>query len=387
MCGQSCCVEFAMVHIHSSSGRRARRRHRGNRLLTAALVAISLSPMAYFADLHVPDDATPVASVGPAATPAPVQETVVAASPLTYDPSLVDPMPALSGEALDFVHNAPLAAAFSPLPVQRDARLEPPAPAALPEPSPAAQPTPAVTVVAQAVQPVPLPVPRPVEVRAPRLPEAPRMASAVPSMPLKSAAPASAPSDNRSFFEKLFGVRPASPPEAALSYAALDSGNVAPSSRFNPAPAAGEGTAVYDISAQVVYMPNGEKLEAHSGLGDKLDDPRYVHVRMRGPTPPGTYVLTEREQLFHGVRALRMNPVGGSAAIYGRDGILAHTYMLGPNGDSNGCVSFRNYDRFLQAYLKGEVKRLVVVAGRGQDLLPRMVNSRRGVVQRSDRAI
>jgi hypothetical protein len=45
--------------------------------------------------------------------------------------------------------------------------------------------------------------------------------------------------------------------------------------------------------------------------------------------------------------------------------LLAHTYMLGPNGDSNGCVSFKDYDRFLQAYLKGEVQRLVVVAGSG----------------------
>jgi len=73
-----------------------------------------------------------------------------------------------------------------------------------------------------------------------------------------------------------------------------------------------------------------------------------------------------------------LDPVGGSAAIYGRDGILAHTYMLGPNGDSNGCVSIRNYDRFLQAYLRGEVKRLVVVTGRGQDVLPRIVNRRTG---------
>ena len=71
----------------------------------------------------------------------------------------------------------------------------------------------------------------------------------------------------------------------------------------------------------------------------------------------------ERERLFHGVRAIRLNPVGGSAAIHGRDGLLAHTYMLGPNGDSNGCVSLRDYDRFLQAYLRGEVRRLVVVAG------------------------
>jgi hypothetical protein len=37
--------------------------------------------------------------------------------------------------------------------------------------------------------------------------------------------------------------------------------------------------------------------------------------------------------------------------------------MLGPSGASNGCVVFRNYTRFLQAYLSGEVRRLVVVPG------------------------
>ena len=84
---------------------------------------------------------------------------------------------------------------------------------------------------------------------------------------------------------------------------------------------------------------------------------------MKGPTPPHVYDLTLREQLFHGVRAVRLNPVGGSAAIHGRAGLLAHTFMLGPKGDSNGCISIRDYDRFLQAYLKGEMKRLVVVAG------------------------
>jgi hypothetical protein len=39
--------------------------------------------------------------------------------------------------------------------------------------------------------------------------------------------------------------------------------------------------------------------------------------------------------------------------------------MLGPNGDSNGCVSFRNYDAFLKAYVSNKVKRLVVVARMG----------------------
>ena len=51
-------------------------------------------------------------------------------------------------------------------------------------------------------------------------------------------------------------------------------------------PGVDDKTAVYDISARAVYLPNGQKLEAHSGLGVKMDDPRYVHVRMRGATPP-----------------------------------------------------------------------------------------------------
>jgi hypothetical protein len=36
--------------------------------------------------------------------------------------------------------------------------------------------------------------------------------------------------------------------------------------------------------------------------------------------------------------------------------------VLGPNGDSNGCLSFRDYDAFLQAYRNGEIRRLAVVA-------------------------
>ena len=123
-------------------------------------------------------------------------------------------------------------------------------------------------------------------------------------------------------------------------------------------------TALYDITGKTVYMPNGEKLEAHSGLGDKRDDPRYIKVRMRGATPPNVYDLTMREKLFHGVRAIRLNPVDESK-MHGRDGMLAHTYMLGPNGQSNGCVSFKDYRKFLDAFLNGEVNRLVVVPDLG----------------------
>lgn len=119
-------------------------------------------------------------------------------------------------------------------------------------------------------------------------------------------------------------------------------------------------TALYDISARVVYMPDGSKLEAHSGLGDLLDDPRYIHVHDRGATPPQVYELSMREKLFHGVEALRMKPVG-DGDLHGRNGLLAHSYMLGPNGDSNGCVSFKDYPAFLKAFKDGDVKRLVVV--------------------------
>jgi Protein of unknown function (DUF2778) len=119
-------------------------------------------------------------------------------------------------------------------------------------------------------------------------------------------------------------------------------------------------TAVYDITARTVYMPDGTKLEAHSGLGSLMDDPSRVNARNAGATPPGIYEMKPREKLFHGVPALRMTPVDGTDT-FGRAGLLAHPYMLGPNGDSNGCVSIKNYDHFLKAYRNGEIKRIVVV--------------------------
>jgi Protein of unknown function (DUF2778) len=122
--------------------------------------------------------------------------------------------------------------------------------------------------------------------------------------------------------------------------------------------------AVYDISAHAVYLPNGLSLEAHSGMGSLRDDPEHVSVPNVGATPPAVYELKPRERLFHGVPALRMTPAEGSSTN-GRSGLLAHSYMLGPDGDSNGCVSIRNYDRFLKAFNDGEINRLVVVPSLG----------------------
>lgn len=119
-------------------------------------------------------------------------------------------------------------------------------------------------------------------------------------------------------------------------------------------------TAVYDISAKAVYLPNGVALEAHSGMGPLMDDPDHVDQRMVGATPPATYDLKPREKPFHGIRALRMTPAEGTNAL-GRVGLLTHSYMLGPRGDSNGCVSIKDYERFLKAYDNGEFNRLVVV--------------------------
>lgn len=163
-------------------------------------------------------------------------------------------------------------------------------------------------------------------------------------------------------FEKIRG-RPHEE-QLALGYAPTESGLFGDSNRFTPA-ATGpidQYTAVYDVTAAIVYLPDGTKLEAHSGLGPMKDKPQHAHVRMRGVTPPHIYDLKLRESLFHGVRAIRLTPVLGEKGIFGRNGILAHTYMLGPRGDSNGCVSFKDYNAFLQAFLRGEIKRMAVVA-------------------------
>ena len=204
-----------------------------------------------------------------------------------------------------------------------------------------------------------------------------------------------APADNRNVIQKWFGWLPSAPainwaPPPPLRTAALPTA-APPPLASTPAPAqapasspAAEGrgikgffaaftaptadrlgydryTAVYDISARTVYLPDGTRLEAHSGLGDRLDNPRYVSERALGPTPPHLYELVMREAPFHGVQALRLNPIG-DGELFGRAGLLAHPYMLGPNGDSNGCVSVKEYDAFLRAYQNGQVKRLAVVA-------------------------
>jgi len=276
---------------------------------------------------------------------------------------VLDPSYSLGGQPSTFSSSAP-----------RGPRLQlaslttsDPAPAAAPAaPMLSAPPAPA------AAAETPLPLPRP---------ETPL---AVASVPLPTPRPASAPSavangpsrdevaqpndavalakpapEEDSIFKKLFGVFQGKGP--TLAFAAPDGGVLSDGSSATPG-RYDRYTAVYDIAGKTLYLPNGRKLEAHSGLGSRLDDVRFVHERMKGPTPPHLYDLSWREKPFHGVRAIRLNPVGGSNAIYGRTGLLVHTYLLGPNGDSNGCVSLRDYDTFMRAFESGQIKRLAVVA-------------------------
>ena len=232
-------------------------------------------------------------------------------------------------------------------------------------------------------------------VEAPRLAEAPKTSQAAPAQlalnvppPVVPAPPARAaetkPSRLRdmaqrakaavmsiasnekpSMVEKLWGKEPT---HSLLAYASADASAITGSIGREQNPAMGGSapydreTAVYDITAHTVYLPDGSKLEAHSGLGDNMDDPRSQKVRMRGVTPPHIYTLKPRESLFHGVAALRLTPIGGEDAIFGRDGLLAHTFMLGSSGASNGCVSFRDYNAFLNAYRNQGIRKLAVVA-------------------------
>jgi hypothetical protein len=287
----------------------------------------------------------------PAITPAPtivalraVKTPVRASNPygMLFDPSFTAN---LDPGALD--QNLPLRSSFA-------SPLAPPISALADSDDVEVAPLPVAPKLAQEI---PLPARRPQELN-----EVPPPRPSLRQMAQSKAAAAPAPqADNRSLFDKLFGL--SGSPGPLLAYAAPEDGAIR-NSRMVPSRQTlpyDHWTAVYDITARTVYLPDGTKLEAHSGLGDRLDDPRHVNERMRGATPPHVYELQLREQLFHGVQALRLTPIG-EGDVYGRTGLLAHRYMLGPNGDSNGCVSIKDYQAFLQAYRNGEIKRLAVVA-------------------------
>jgi hypothetical protein len=280
-----------------------------------------------------------------------VESARVAPAPVLVSQGPVSQAPSFSFDDR-FAAAAPQSVAAAPQPERQVAALAPAAPAT-------------ERKVADAV---PMPASRPRSSGASVRDMAQRAKAAVMSVASndKPEAPAKPPT----IFERLFGKfeSTASNAGSALAYASADvsTSSLGPANQNIASVGTGalydRQTAVYDISAHMVYLPDGTRLEAHSGLGSSLDDPRSASVRMRGVTPPHLYDLKPREALFHGVAALRLNPVGGEGAIYGRAGLLAHTFMLGPNGDSNGCVSFRDYNAFLNAYRNKGVRRLAVVA-------------------------
>ncbi len=292
--------------------------------------------------LYTGTPAAPVVVATPARAPAAIQPLRRAASML--DLSFTAPSFTAGTKPATFAQAIALRASFQPrvadVPPRED--LAAPVVASLPVPLPP---------VAAAL--IPVPPSRPA-LRLATLPARPepsgrrRMAAPV----VEASAAAAGQPEQPGFFDRMFG-RAATAPGSALAYASPEAG-------LGASRAPERATAVYDISAHVVTLPDGTRLEAHSGLGASKDDPRSVAQHMRGATPPALYELTPREALFHGVAALRLTPVGGNP--YGRAGLLAHTYMLGPKGDSNGCVVFRDYRAFREAYDRGLVRRLVVVA-------------------------
>jgi Protein of unknown function (DUF2778) len=164
----------------------------------------------------------------------------------------------------------------------------------------------------------------------------------------------------QSTLDNLVANNGASGPVEQMTEALKQAVNAALQCTAGGTPKAANGVAVYDISAQKVYMPDGTVLEAHSGTGQYKDNPSSVNMKGQGSTPPGVYTLSMRESLFHGEEALRMNP-GSSNQMYGRDGILVHR-PLRQGGGSAGCTVLPEYQKFLAAYKSGQVKQMVVVS-------------------------
>jgi hypothetical protein len=115
--------------------------------------------------------------------------------------------------------------------------------------------------------------------------ETERRVGALPNAPARSASPAAGP------LAPEFATAARPPFSSGIRAAKARQASLAPPDKANK-------TAFYDISAQVVYLPDGRRLEAHSGLGSYMDNARYAHIKNKGPTPPNTYRQALRENLF-----------------------------------------------------------------------------------------
>ena len=109
------------------------------------------------------------------------------------------------------------------------------------------------------------------------------------------------------------------PSGSVLAYAAPQSGVPGHTRNIISSPSASydRWTAVYDVAAHTVYLPNGTRLEARSGLGNRL---ARSTLRKHGTAFP---------------RSTSVAPyTDWQRRLFGRTGLLAHTYMLSPNGNS-----------------------------------------------------
>jgi hypothetical protein len=352
---------------------------------------MALAGAVAFTAVHLRDRLTPVAAYAPSTKSAPAAASRPFADIVIDADLLAEMKRAALAEAPSQAASLEAAppSSLAPIPLPRLEAFPPAAPTPQTQSAPASLPP--TREAPEVGQSVPLPPPRPAELSAPQQASTPLERH--PAQPSVAAVSPAAPADNRNIFQKMLGLWQTSPPSVAPAPAqrqvALRTDATASSTTVSAtsasatigSPGAGRGllfslpspfgrsaptsgydsyTAVYDITARTVYLPDGTKLEAHSGLGGALDNPRYVSERAVGPTPPHLYQLTLREGSFHGVQAIRLNPIG-EGGIYGRAGLLAHPFMLGPNGDSNGCVSFKDYQAFLKAYENGQINKLAVV--------------------------
>ena len=92
--------------------------------------------------------------------------------------------------------------------------------------------------------------------------------------------------DDRSLLQKLSDLLPSGP--VKLASLTPDSGLLRQAPDLS-ALGYDKLTAVYDISARIVYLPDGTILEAHSGMGKLRDDPEHVSEHMVGATAESTH--------------------------------------------------------------------------------------------------
>ena len=107
------------------------------------------------------------------------------------------------------------------------------------------------------------------------------------------------PAAELTLFEKLFGrsrsailekLYGPSPSGVRLAYAAPLAGLIGDDATVTTG-LYDRQTAVYDISAHAVYLPNGTILEAHSGYHELLDDPRSASARSCASPAPTSITL------------------------------------------------------------------------------------------------